>query len=516
MALLALKGCTPGASAQIITTPTAEVQATATETATHTSTPTATYSPTASSTPTATITNTATLTSTATIKPIEFYSGDLHDPATMIGNCKDGIFKGQRTLWEVDVTGKTVDELKQLGISACYNEAVGAPADDNSAVFSAIDAQEGAVRDPATNNLLGPDHLNGIVQLYFDSGVDVSEDLDAKVVKGVQPFSIQGVVFNDLNSSFARDKGEPRLDIGTVCALVEQTTGANRGTVDEYCSETDDQGHFSIEGFSWVNTNQGYVLEIRPDIQTDLRYINFPDGSTVFITGPIKMSYDDTELDLPLDRGFLNSVIDLDKLGCVPPIDNFTDHDLRVGYVLTWTGDTTVDNWDAVQESWDDISPFTYDQSQGHDIALPIGTEIQAAANGVIKYSGGGPDIGRVRGIVQIVDIPYDPLVYMLQYTHNSQNLVVARDKVTRNQIIALSGNNGGNGQDGSITPHLEFKVVAVPREIWDQFGYSNDLFDYLGSRGVDLPDGQHVYRGYDPFLNELWLQGETIVGRDV
>ena len=491
-------------------TETAEVVSIATQIPNYSNTSTPYSSPSPSLTPS------PTFTPTSTEIPKDQFADDLIDYNTMVDYCKGGVFTGQTTLWEADVSGVTVGELTEKGISACYIEAVGAEEVDPLPIYSAIVAQDGAVRDPATNNLLGPDHLNGLVQLYFDSGIDVSESLDARVVKGVQPFSIQGVVFNDLNSSFARDKGEPRLDIGTVCALVEQTTGPNRGTIDEYCSETDEQGHFFIKGFSSVNLNKGYQLVIRSDIETDLRYINFPDGSTAFITGPIEMVYETTELDIPLDRGFLNSVLNLEELDFVPITDNFTDHDLREGYVLTWTGDTTVDNWDAVQESWDDISPYTYDQSQGHDIALPIGTEIQAAANGIIKYSGGGPEFGNVRGIVQLVDIPGENSIYLLQYTHNSKNLVIARDRVNRNQIIALSGNNGGGGVDGAVTPHLEFKVVDVPREIWDQFGYSDNLFEYLASRGVDLPDGQHVYRDHGPFLNELWLQGNTIVGRDL
>jgi len=199
--------------------------------------------------------------------------------------CKDGVFIGQTTLWEVDISGKTVDELLQLGVSYCYIEAVGSASEAASVVFSAIVAQEGALKDSETNNLLGPDHLEGVVQLYFDARIDVSL-VEARVIKGVRPFAVQGVVFNDLNSSFQIDHGEPVIDIGSVCALVERSTGPDQGQVDEYCSETDENGHYSIAGFSWVNKKLGYSLVIRPEIETDLRYINYPDGSTVYITGP--------------------------------------------------------------------------------------------------------------------------------------------------------------------------------------------------------------------------------------
>ena len=483
-------------------TETAEVVSIATQIPNYSNTSTPYSSPSPSLTPS------PTFTPTSTEIPKDQFADDLIDYNTMVDYCKGGVFTGQTTLWEADVSGVTVGELTEKGISACYIEAVEAEGEDPLPIYSAIVAQDSAVRDPATDNLLGPDHLNGLVQLYFDSRIDVSEDLDARVIKGVQPFTIHGVLFKDENSSFVRDQGEPRIDIGTVCALVEQTTGPNRGTIDEYCSETDEQGHFSIKGFSWVNVNQGYLLELRPDIETDLRYINFPDGSTVFITGPIEMDYETTELDMPLDKGFLNFVFDLDSFDFVPLIDNYTDHDLRKGYVLTWTGDTTVDNWDGVQESWDDISSATYDNSQGTDFAVPMGTEVRAAANGVIKYSAGGGGNSYSRYMSQLVNIPGDPYVYRLEYRHNSENLFTVGARVTRYQVIALSGNNGGKGVDGATTPHLEFKVVAIPREIWEESG----AWDYIESNLVPLSTEVHVARDYDPFLNELWLSGDTIV----
>jgi murein DD-endopeptidase MepM/ murein hydrolase activator NlpD len=82
----------------------------------------------------------------------------------------------------------------------------------------------------------------------------------------------------------------------------------------------------------------------------------------------------------------------------------------------------------------------------GVDFAVPVGTEVLAAANGTIMPSGWGKSYGlqlvcRVKGGFVI-------------YAHLSKTLVKPGDKVKKNQVIGLSGNTGN-----STGPHLHFEL---------------------------------------------------------
>jgi murein DD-endopeptidase MepM/ murein hydrolase activator NlpD len=82
----------------------------------------------------------------------------------------------------------------------------------------------------------------------------------------------------------------------------------------------------------------------------------------------------------------------------------------------------------------------------GVDFAVPVGTEVLAAANGTIMPSGWGKSYGlqlvcRVKGGFVI-------------YAHLSKTLVKPGQKVKKGQVIALSGNTGN-----STGPHLHFEL---------------------------------------------------------
>lgn len=81
------------------------------------------------------------------------------------------------------------------------------------------------------------------------------------------------------------------------------------------------------------------------------------------------------------------------------------------------------------------------------DVGLPTGSEVVAAADGVVIYSGWGTGYG------------YEVLVdhgngVKTRYAHNSRLVVRAGDEVARGQLVALSGNTGW-----STGPHLHFEV---------------------------------------------------------
>jgi murein DD-endopeptidase MepM/ murein hydrolase activator NlpD len=93
--------------------------------------------------------------------------------------------------------------------------------------------------------------------------------------------------------------------------------------------------------------------------------------------------------------------------------------------------------------------PFTGERDfhQGIDLAKPFGSEITAAGEGTVIYS------GWKKGYGQIVEIEHSNGISTL-YAHNSRNLVRAGERVSKHQPIALVGDSGR-----STGPHLHFEV---------------------------------------------------------
>ncbi|RYE56443.1 MAG: M23 family metallopeptidase, partial [Rhizobiaceae bacterium] len=87
-------------------------------------------------------------------------------------------------------------------------------------------------------------------------------------------------------------------------------------------------------------------------------------------------------------------------------------------------------------------------RNPGIDISVPEGTQVKAAENGVVIYSGAGlKDLGNT------VLVRHDNGTVTVY--GNASDLKVKRgDKVTRGQVIALSGMTGG-----AKRPKLHFEV---------------------------------------------------------
>jgi murein DD-endopeptidase MepM/ murein hydrolase activator NlpD len=83
----------------------------------------------------------------------------------------------------------------------------------------------------------------------------------------------------------------------------------------------------------------------------------------------------------------------------------------------------------------------------GVDIVAPVGTQVMAAAGGVVSYSGTMPEYGNV------VDVDHDNGLTS-RYAHLSKRLVKVGDVVMKGQLIALVGNTGR-----TTGPHLHFEV---------------------------------------------------------
>jgi murein DD-endopeptidase MepM/ murein hydrolase activator NlpD len=87
-------------------------------------------------------------------------------------------------------------------------------------------------------------------------------------------------------------------------------------------------------------------------------------------------------------------------------------------------------------------------QNDGINLAVPEGTSVKAAEDGVVAYSG-----NELKGYGNLVLVRH-PNGYVTAYAHASELKVKRGDKVKRGQIIALAG------QTGSVNaPQLHFEV---------------------------------------------------------
>jgi murein DD-endopeptidase MepM/ murein hydrolase activator NlpD len=87
-------------------------------------------------------------------------------------------------------------------------------------------------------------------------------------------------------------------------------------------------------------------------------------------------------------------------------------------------------------------------KNDGINIAVPVGTPVKAAENGVVAYAG-----SELKGYGKLVLIRHDN-DFVTAYAHNSEIEVKRGDKVTRGQEI------GKAGQSGDVTqPQVHFEI---------------------------------------------------------
>ena len=87
-------------------------------------------------------------------------------------------------------------------------------------------------------------------------------------------------------------------------------------------------------------------------------------------------------------------------------------------------------------------------QNEGVDMAVPMGTEVHAAENGVVAYSG-----DELKGYGKLILIRHADN-WVSAYAHNDELLVKRGDSIRRGQIIAKTGKSGGVDQ-----PLLHFEL---------------------------------------------------------
>ena len=89
--------------------------------------------------------------------------------------------------------------------------------------------------------------------------------------------------------------------------------------------------------------------------------------------------------------------------------------------------------------------------NDGIDVAVPVGTDIRAAADGVIVYAGGDGD--HIKGFGKLIVVRHRD-GFVTVYAYASRILVKPNDTVSRGQVIANSGRSGSAGE-----PKLHFEI---------------------------------------------------------
>ena len=92
--------------------------------------------------------------------------------------------------------------------------------------------------------------------------------------------------------------------------------------------------------------------------------------------------------------------------------------------------------------------------NDGINIAVPAGTDVQAAEGGTVAYAG-----NELKGYGNLVLIRHDES-WVSAYAHNDQLLVKRGDKIKRGQIIAKAGKSGTVEQP---QVHFELRQGSKP-----------------------------------------------------
>ena len=105
------------------------------------------------------------------------------------------------------------------------------------------------------------------------------------------------------------------------------------------------------------------------------------------------------------------------------------------------------------------ISAFGTKPDGGHNdginVAVPTGTSVKAAENGVVAYAG-----NELKGYGNLVLIRHSNN-WVSAYAHNEEILVQRGDQVRRGQVIAKAGNTGQVSQ-----PQLHFELRKGSRPV--------------------------------------------------
>jgi hypothetical protein len=136
---------------------------------------------------------------------------------------------------------------------------------------------------------------------------------------------------------------------------------------------------------------------------------------------------------------------------------------------------------DGVMVRYDGAPGYPYDGHRGLDLPVAAGTTAMAADDGLVVYAGWDDAGGYGVGIAHEGCLTF--------YFHNSGLLVRAGDRVSRGQVISLTGSTGN-----STGPHLHFEVrdLLRPHHAVDPYGWTGQGDDpWPWDQGVLWRGGQ-------------------------
>ena len=299
-------------------------------------------------------------------------------------------------------------------------------------------------------------------------------------------FEVSGTCFFDYNGNGIKNDHEPPL------AGISVRIGDRE-------AKTDSSGAYRLTG---VPAGHHLVRIVAPP---DLTYLSCSLKAFQSLQLPLELDVEgDVCRDLALMQGFLTLPF---ALGTEHILNSHNDLDHRVGHIRNWAGSSTpgvVFN----NEDWRACAPNgSFDQHQGTDWAVPIGTPIRAMAPGVVIAVMDDPRNPKAIGLVH--DTGIRKLV--TEYGHNSVNQARVGEFVRRGQEIALSGADAGEG--ARTSPHIHFNLYEVPPELAE----IGEIAKYVGSQPdpVVYPDGEWVKLVMDPYRDVSRVDSENFWTKD-
>lgn len=245
-------------------------------------------------------------------------------------------------------------------------------------------------------------------------------------------FRLFGTIFFDYNGNGKQEQNEPAVPNARI-----NLNGSN-------LTSTNSTGHYEIRQVA-----EGiHQLKIFP--QANFRYM----CESEYEFRPVKESYEiflirDTRKDIGLMEGFLTLPFGKGtKFSRSSPfgMTGMFDVDRRPGFVRSYDPLHVRPSYES-----GGIPPWVVDQHDGIDYCFPLGTDIVAAAPGIVKEIGYDEN-----GAGNYIVIYHQSEEKQTLYAHLSEILVERGQEVTRNQLIARSGNSGVSGE-----PHLHFRYAT-------------------------------------------------------
>jgi len=299
-------------------------------------------------------------------------------------------------------------------------------------------------------------------------------------------FEVAGVCFFDYNGDGQKDTHEPPI------------SGINV-RIGDRIAMTDSSGAYILK-----DVPMGHQL-IEIGVPPSFTYISHSLDVFHSLEIPVEVNVDaDLRRDLGLMEGFLTQPI---PFGTEYILLSHNDLDHRVGHIRNWFGGSTpgrVFN----NEDWRACVPNgTFDQHQGTDWAVPIGTPIVAMAPGVIVCVAADTRFPKAVSIVHDTGVRK----FATEYGHNSRNMARVGEKVCRGEVIALSGDDAGEA--GETSPHIHINVYEVPAALSDL----EEMSEFLRSQPdpVVYPDGEWVKLVMDPYRDVSRVDDENFWTKD-